>query len=68
MKKSVIIPAALVIYLVVMSLIGYPRMVSGELSSIYYFGLISVTLGVIYGLRRNLVAREKKQVSHHHCN
>ncbi len=67
MKKSVIIPAALVIYLVVMALIGYPRMLSGEVSSISYFGLITVTLGVIYGLRRNLVSREKK-LNPHRCH
>lgn len=63
MKKSTAIPALLLIYLAVMSAIGYNRLASGELSLPYYLGVIAVTLAVIRLVRHNILLREQKQVA-----
>ncbi len=60
MKKSNVIPALLLIYLAVISAIGFPKLLSGEFSPLFYFGIIALTLGVIWLLRRNLLSRERK--------
>ena len=59
MKKSTLIPLLLVIYLAVMSWIGFPRFKSGEFSPLFYFGTIAVTLFIIWLLRRNMIKRGK---------
>lgn len=59
MKKSTLIPLLLVIYLAVMSWIGFPRFQSSEFSPLFYFGTIAVTLFIIWLLRRNLIKRGK---------
>lgn len=63
MKKSTAIPALLLIYLTVMSAIGFPRLISGELSLLYYLGVIAVTLIVIWLVRRNILLREQKHTA-----
>lgn len=59
MKKSTLLPLILLVYLAVMSAIGFPRLVSGEFTPLFYFGLIAITLSIIYLLRRNLLSRER---------
>lgn len=59
MKKSTLIPTILTIYLAVMAGIGFPRFLSGEFSPLFYFGLIALTLTIIWLLRRNLLKREQ---------
>lgn len=59
LNRSIIIPAVLVIYLAVMSYIGYPAYLSGEMSALYYFGVIGATLVVIFLLHLNLRKRER---------
>ncbi len=59
MKKSTVIPIVLLIYLGVMSYIGYSGYASGEYSAFYYFGIIAVTLCVIVMLHFNLKRRER---------
>ena len=59
LNRSIIIPAVLVIYLAVMSYIGYPAYRSGEMSALYYFGVIGATLVVIFLLQLNLRKRER---------
>lgn len=46
-KRYVAIPAVLLIYLAVMSVIAYPDYRSGVHSSLFYFGVIGSTLLVI---------------------
>ena len=59
LNRSIIIPAALLVYLAVMSYIGYPAYHSGEMSSLYYFGVIGATLLVIFLLHLNLRRRDR---------
>lgn len=59
MKKSTIIPIVLLIYLGVMSYIGYSGYASGEYSAFYYFGIIAATLCVIVMLHFNLKKLER---------
>ena len=61
MKKSTVIPALLLVYLAVMSAIGFPGLINGELSPTYYLGVITVTLAAIWLLRRNILARERRR-------
>lgn len=59
MKKSTLIPLLLTVYLAVMAGIGFPRFMTGEFTPVFYFGLIALTLSIIYLLRRNLLKRER---------
>lgn len=59
MKKSTLIPLLLTVYLTVMAGIGFPHFLSGEFTPVFYFGLIALTLSIIYLLRRNLLKREQ---------
>ena len=43
-KRSTLIPAALLVYLAVMSSIGWKQYASGDMSAAEYFGIIGVTL------------------------
>lgn len=56
MKKSVILPLALVAYLGVMSYVGYA---SGEFSAMRYYGVIAVSFVVIVLLYFSLKRKEK---------
>jgi len=46
-KRHILIPAALLIYLAVMSIMAYPDYRSSAHSSLFYFGVIGTTLLVI---------------------
>lgn len=59
LKKSTIIPLVLLVYLAVMSYIGYPGYSSGDFSPLYYFGVIFSTLLVIFLLHLSLKRRER---------
>lgn len=50
-KRYNLIPALLLIYLCVMSYIGYPAYVAGKFSATYYFGTIALTLVILVLLR-----------------
>ena len=58
-QRSTIVPLLLVVYLAVMSYIGYPEYEAGRMSALYYFGIIIVTLGIIIALRFLLKKRER---------
>lgn len=65
MKRHIIIPAVLLVYLGVMSYIGYPEYASGHFSSLYYFGVIGLSLCIIALLyffikKREQLRRERK--------
>lgn len=57
MKRSVVIPVILLIYLGVMSYIGRGELFAGHY--LFYFGVIGVTLVVIYLLHLTLKKRER---------
>lgn len=59
LPKSTLIPLLLVIYLAVMSYIGWGAYKSGQFSPAYYFGTIAGTLLVIVLLHFSLKRREK---------
>lgn len=59
LKKSTLLPLVLLVYLAVMSYIGYPGYVSGDFSPVYYFGVIAATLIVILLLHLSLKRRER---------
>lgn len=56
-RRSTFIPAVLLIYLCVMSYIGYPEFQQGHY--LYYFGVIGVTLVLIVILHFFLKKRER---------
>lgn len=58
-NRSTLIPAILLVYLAVMSYIGYPGYLSGENSPAYYFGTILTTLFIIILLHFFIKKREK---------
>lgn len=58
-KRYNLIPAALLVYLGVMSYIGYPAYRSGRFSAAYYFGTIAFTVAVIVVLRIFLRKRDR---------
>lgn len=57
--KSTFLPVILLIYLGVMSYIGYGEYASGRTSATYYFGIIILTLFVILLLHIFLKKRER---------
>ncbi|MGM9870520.1 MAG: hypothetical protein ACI31E_01845 [Muribaculaceae bacterium] len=59
MKKHIIIPAVLLIYLGVMSYIGYPEYKSGHFTPLYYFGIIGLCLCIIVLLHFFIKKREQ---------
>lgn len=59
MKKSVILPLALVAYLGAMSYVGYSGYASGEFSAMRYYGVIAVSFAVIVLLYFSLKRKEK---------
>lgn len=58
-KKSTWLPAVLLVYLAVMSVIGYSDFASGKFTPLYYFGVIGATLVVIILLHFSLKRRER---------
>lgn len=58
-KRSTIIPAALLAYLAVMSVIGYKGYRNGAMGAGEYFGIIGATLVVITLLHFFIKKREK---------
>ncbi len=59
LRRSVIIPCILAIYLAVMAWIGYPEMAAGNTSPLYYWGIIAITLVILVLLHFNLRRRER---------
>jgi 4-hydroxybenzoate polyprenyltransferase len=57
-KRSTIIPILLLIYLAVMSVIGWRGYATGATSALYYFGIIVVCLLIIVLLHFTLKRRE----------
>lgn len=62
MKKTTVIPLLLLIYLIVMSCIGFKSYSAGIITPWEYWGLIALTLLCIALLRRNLLRREKARL------
>lgn len=58
-KKSTLIPSLLLVYLAVMSFIGYSGMKSGAYSPWFYGAVIAGTLLCIVGVHFSLKHREK---------
>lgn len=54
MKKSTLIPLLLLAWLAVMAATGYSRWADGTYSSLRYFGIITLTLGIILLLHLHL--------------
>lgn len=57
--RSTLIPVILLIYLAVMSYIGYGDYASGKSTPLFYFGVIGVTLLVILLLHLSLKRRDR---------
>lgn len=58
-KRSTLIPSVLLVYLAVMSVIGYRTYSSGAMGPAEYFGIIGATLVVIAMLHFFIKKREK---------
>lgn len=58
-KRSVVIPLILLVYLGVMSYIGRGELAAGRY--LYYFGIIAITLLAIFLLHLNLRRRERNR-------
>ena len=58
LRRSTIIPLVLLAYLAVMSYIGFPEYRQGHY--LYYFGVIGVTLVIIFLLHVFLKKRERQ--------
>lgn len=58
-KKSTSLPIILLAYLAVMSYIGYADYAAGVYSPMYYFGIIGITLLVIFLLHLSLKRKER---------
>lgn len=59
MKRSVVIPGVLLVYLGVMSYIGRGELMAGHY--LYYFGIIGITLLAIFLFHLNLRRRERNR-------
>lgn len=60
-KKSTWLPCLLLIYLFIMSIIGWKGYATGQNSALFYFGSIALTLLVIWVLRHILLKKERLQ-------
>ncbi|MDE6240257.1 MAG: hypothetical protein K2M54_09785 [Muribaculaceae bacterium] len=58
-KRSTLIPVILLVYLAVMSTIGWKQYASGDMNATEYFGIIALTLAVIVALHFSLKRRER---------
>lgn len=61
LKRSVVLPLLLLVYLAVMARIGWPDYVAGRISALSYYGAIAGTLTAIVLLHFNLKYREKRR-------
>lgn len=66
LPRYIVIPAALLVYLIIMAMYAYDSWAEGLMSSLQYFGTIGVTLAVIIVLswslrRRDRLRRERQQ-------
>lgn len=59
LSRAVLIPAILLVYLAVMSVMGWEGYTSGRTSALMYFGVIAVTLGIIVLLHFTIKKRER---------
>ena len=59
LTRSILIPAVLFVYLVVMAVLGYPEYVAGHTSASMYFGIIAITLVVLVLLHFSLRRKER---------
>lgn len=59
LSRAILIPAVLLIYLAVMSVMGWEGYTSGRTSALQYFGVIALTLGIIVLLHFNIKKRER---------
>lgn len=64
LQRSTLIPLLLLVYLGVMSYIGYPEYQQGHY--LYYFGVIGVTLVIIGILHLFLKKRERQRQQNDH--
>ena len=58
-RKSTLIPIALLVYLAVMATIGWRNWQAGQLTTRYYFGMVAITLLCIILLHFSLRRRER---------
>ncbi len=64
MKRSTLIPSLLLIYLAIMSIIGWQGYSAGRITTFHYFGIIAITLVVIVLLHFSLKKREQQRNNH----
>lgn len=58
-SRAILIPGVLLVYLAVMSVMGWEGYASGRTSPLMYFGVIAVTLGIIVLLHFTIKKRER---------
>lgn len=58
-RRSILIPLLLLVYLAVMASMGWKQYAAGAMSATYYFGIIIATVAVIVLLHFNLRRRER---------
>lgn len=66
LNKSIVIPAALLVYLGVMAYMAWPEYREGRFSAFEYFGVIGLTFAVVVALhfiikKRDRLRREREQ-------
>lgn len=66
LNKSVVIPAALLVYLGVMAVMAWPAYREAKLTAFEYFGTIGLTLAIVIALhflikKRERLRREREQ-------
>lgn len=66
MKKYNVIPLLLLLYLMFMCYLGYPRYASGEYSSLRYFGVTAITLVFIIAIRVLMKRRADRERTDRH--
>ena len=65
-KRSILIAAALTVYLIVMASIGWKQYAAGAMTATYYFGVLAASIAAIVLLyfslrRRERLRREREQ-------
>lgn len=60
-RKSIAIPVALLVYLVVMAVIGWQNWQAGYFGTLRYFGVMAITFGCIIMLYFSLRRRERQR-------
>ena len=59
LPRHVVIPAALLVYLVIMAVYAYDSWAAGQMSSLQYFGTIGMTVAIIVVLSWSLRRRDR---------